>query len=95
MNVRTFGAPHFWIAINDAIDRILVTNTIKHDLTDPGETITAVEASSGKPLGTYKLSGKPSPSGVALVLRSVTADPASDSVMAMAMICSPESKRPR
>ena len=58
--------PH-GIAVNDAIDRILVTNTIKHDLTDPGETITAVEASSGKPLDTYKLSGKPSPSGVAPV----------------------------
>ena len=58
--------PH-GIAINDAIDRILVTNTIKHDLTDPGETITAVEASTGKPLGTYKLSAKPSPSGVAPV----------------------------
>ena len=58
--------PH-GIAINDAIDRILVTNTIKPDLTNPGETITAVEASTGKPLGTYKLSGKPSPSGVAPV----------------------------
>ena len=58
--------PH-GIAINDAIDRILVTNTIKPALTNPGETITAVEASTGKPLGTYKLSGKPSPSGVAPV----------------------------
>ncbi|MCH8214282.1 MAG: YncE family protein [Proteobacteria bacterium] len=58
--------PH-GIAINDAIDRILVTNTIKHDLTDPGETITAVEASTGTPLTSYKLSGKPSPSGVAPV----------------------------
>ena len=58
--------PH-GIAINGAIDRILVTNTIKPDLTDPGETITAVEAGSGKPLDTYKLSAKPSPSGVAPV----------------------------
>ena len=58
--------PH-GIAINDEIDRILVTNTIKHDLTDPGETITAVEASSGKPLASYKVSAKPSPSGVAPV----------------------------
>ena len=58
--------PH-GIAISDAIDRILVTNTIKHDLTDPGETITAVEASSGTPLTSHKLSGAPSPSGVAPV----------------------------
>lgn len=58
--------PH-GIAINDAIDRILVTNTIKHDLTDPGETITAVEASTGNSLTSHKLSGKPSPSGVAPV----------------------------
>jgi hypothetical protein len=58
--------PH-GIAMNDAIDRILVTNTIKHDLTDPGETITAVEASTGKPLASYKLSEKASPSGVAPV----------------------------
>ena len=58
--------PH-GIAINDAIDRILVTNTIKHDLTDPGEYITAIEASTGKPMASYKLTDKPSPSGVAPV----------------------------
>ncbi len=58
--------PH-GIAINDEIDRILVTNTIKHDLTDPGETITAVKASTTTPLASYKLSSKPSPSGVAPV----------------------------
>jgi DNA-binding beta-propeller fold protein YncE len=58
--------PH-GIAINDAIDRILVTNTIKPDLSEPGETIAAVQASTGKPLSSYKLSGKPSPSGVSPV----------------------------
>lgn len=58
--------PH-GIAMNDAIDRILVTNTIKHDLTDPGETITAIEASTEKPLDSYKLTDKPSPSGVSPV----------------------------
>lgn len=58
--------PH-GIAINDEIDRILVTNTIKHDLTDPGETITAIEASTRTPLDSYKLSDKPSPSGVSPV----------------------------
>jgi DNA-binding beta-propeller fold protein YncE len=58
--------PH-GIAINEAIDRILVTNTIKHDLTDPGETITAIKASTQTPLDSYKLSDKPSPSGVSPV----------------------------
>lgn len=58
--------PH-GIAINESIDRILITGTIKHDLTDPGETITAIEASTGKVLESYKLSNKPSPSGVAPV----------------------------
>jgi hypothetical protein len=58
--------PH-GIAISDSIDRILVTNTIKPDLTNPGETITAVVASTGTPLDTSKLSLKPSPSGGAPV----------------------------
>jgi DNA-binding beta-propeller fold protein YncE len=58
--------PH-GIAIHEGIDRILITGTIKHDLTDPGETITVIEASTGKPLNSHKLSDKPSPSGVAPV----------------------------
>ena len=58
--------PH-GIAINESIDRILITGTIKHDLTEPGETITAIEVSTGKVLESYKLSSKPSPSGVAPV----------------------------
>ena len=58
--------PH-GIALHDGIDRILITGTVKHDLTDPGETITVLEASTGKPLNSHKLSDKPSPSGVAPV----------------------------
>ena len=58
--------PH-GIAIHGGIDRILVTETVSPDLKIPGETITAIEASTGKPLKTYKLSGKPSPSGAAPV----------------------------
>ena len=61
-----FDNPH-GIAINEKIDRILVTNTIRPDLSEPGETITAIEASTGKILDTYKLSDKPSPSGAAPV----------------------------
>jgi len=58
--------PH-GIALNSDIDRLLVTSTIKGDLTEPGETISVVEASSQTPLGSIKLSDKPSPSGEAPV----------------------------
>ena len=59
--------PH-GIAIHNGIDRILLTSTVRaSDLGDAGEVISAVEASTGKVLGTYKLSRKPSPSGEAPV----------------------------
>ena len=59
--------PH-GIAIHNGIDRILVTSTVRaSDLGDAGEVIGAMEASTGKVLGTYKLSKKPSPSGEAPV----------------------------
>ena len=53
--------PH-GIAIHNGIDRILVTSTVRaSDLGDAGESINAIEASTGKVLGTYKVSNKPSP----------------------------------
>jgi len=58
--------PH-GIAIHGGIDRIIVTETVSPDLKIPGETITVIEASTGKPLKSHKLSGKPSPSGAAPV----------------------------
>jgi len=59
--------PH-GIAIHNGIDRILLTSTVRaSDLGDAGEVISAVEASTGKVLGTYKLSKKPSPAGEAPV----------------------------
>ena len=59
--------PH-GIGLQEDIDRIMVTSTIRpSDLGDPGETVTIIEASSGKVLSTHKLSDKPSPSGVATV----------------------------
>ena len=59
--------PH-GIAIHQGIDRILVTSTVRAtDLGDPGEDITAIEASTGKVVGTYKVSNKASPSGEAPV----------------------------
>jgi DNA-binding beta-propeller fold protein YncE len=57
------GAPYpHGIAIHNGIDRILLSSTVRaSDLGDAGEAISAVEASSGKVLGTYKVSNKPSP----------------------------------
>lgn len=61
------GYPH-GIALHSELDRLLVTSTVRaSDLADPGETITEVEASSGKILNHYKVSNKPSPSGEAPV----------------------------
>ena len=69
--LKTIAVPNTYphgIAIHDGIDRILVTSTVRAtDLGDPGETITAIEASTGKISGTYKVSSKPSPSGEAPV----------------------------
>jgi DNA-binding beta-propeller fold protein YncE len=59
--------PH-GISIHNGIDRILITSTVRaSDLGDPGETVTVLEASSGKVLSTHKVSLKPSPSGAAPV----------------------------
>jgi DNA-binding beta-propeller fold protein YncE len=55
--------PH-GIGLQEDIDRLIVTSTVRpSDLKDPGETVTVIEASSGKVLSTHKLSDKPSPSG--------------------------------
>jgi hypothetical protein len=54
--------PH-GIAIHDGIDRVLVTSTVRaSDLGDAGETITSIEASTGKILSTHAVSNKVSPS---------------------------------
>lgn len=58
--------PH-GMGVHKGIDRILVTSTVKGDLTDPRESISVVEASSHKMLGSHKLSHKESPSGEAPV----------------------------
>ena len=63
------GAPYpHGIASNASIDRTLLTSTVRAtDLGDAGEVISAVETSTGKVLGTYKMSNKATPSGVAPV----------------------------
>lgn len=58
--------PH-GIGMRSDIDRLLVTNTVRYDLQDPGEAIGVFEASSMKPVSTHKLSSKDSPSGEAPV----------------------------
>jgi hypothetical protein len=59
--------PH-GIAIHNGIDRILTTSTVRaSDLGDAGEAISAVEATSGKVVGIYKVSSKASPAGNAPV----------------------------
>lgn len=53
--------PH-GIAIHNGIDRVLITSTIKpDDISQAGDSITVLEASSGKVLSTHKVSSKPSP----------------------------------
>jgi DNA-binding beta-propeller fold protein YncE len=59
--------PH-GIAIHNGIDRVLVTSTVKpDDKMEAGETITVLEASTGKVLSTHKVSLKPSPAKAAPV----------------------------
>ncbi|GLI92631.1 YncE family protein [Methylocystis echinoides] len=49
--------------LNESLDLLLVTSTTDPELKMFGETITAIQASSGRLLGTWKVSDKPSPSG--------------------------------
>ncbi len=58
--------PH-GLAVNSAIDRVLVTSTITPDLSSPAETVSVVKASTLEPLGEIKMSELPSPSGEAPV----------------------------
>lgn len=66
--VKTIAAPHpgppyiRWphgIALNADIDRLIVTSTISPDLKNPGESVTVLEASTGRVLSTHKLTMKP------------------------------------
>jgi len=59
--------PH-GIAIHNGIDRVLITSTVMPgDISQAGETITALEAKTGKVLSTHKVSLKASPSKAAPV----------------------------
>jgi DNA-binding beta-propeller fold protein YncE len=69
--IKTISTPKPYphgIAFNEGIDRILITSTVRDsDLGDAGETITVIEASTGKILSIHKVSNKPSPSSEAPV----------------------------
>lgn len=69
--------PH-GISIHPGINRIMVTSTVAPDnLAEAGETVTVLEANTGKVLSTHKVSLKPSPSKAAPVevMFSPGADP--------------------
>ena len=64
--LATIQYPH-GIAIHNGIDRVLVTSTVKPDMSDAGDSITVMEAGSGRVLSTHKVSSKPSPAKAAPV----------------------------
>ncbi len=68
--------PH-GIAIHNGIDRVLVTSTVKPDMSDQGDSVTVLEASTGKVLSTHKIGSKPAPAKSAPVeiMFSPNADP--------------------
>jgi DNA-binding beta-propeller fold protein YncE len=52
---RFIQNPH-GIGLNQSVDRLLVTSTIRPDLTHPGNTVTEIQASTGKIVATHKIS---------------------------------------
>jgi DNA-binding beta-propeller fold protein YncE len=55
--------PH-GISVHNGIDRVIVTSTVRpSDMGDHGETVTVIEASTGRVISTHKVSNKQSPSG--------------------------------
>jgi DNA-binding beta-propeller fold protein YncE len=74
--VATILYPH-GIAIHNGIDRVLVTSTVKPDMSEAGDSVTVLEASTGKALSTHKIGSKPAPakSAPVEVMFSPKADP--------------------
>jgi DNA-binding beta-propeller fold protein YncE len=68
--------PH-GIAIHNGIDRVVVTSTIKPDMSDQGDSVTVLEASTGQVLSSHKIGSKPPPTKSAPVeiMFSPNADP--------------------
>jgi DNA-binding beta-propeller fold protein YncE len=74
--LATILYPH-GIAIHNGIDRVLVTSTMKPDMSDAGDSVTVLEAGSGKVLSTHRIASKPAPAKSAPVeiVFSPNADP--------------------
>ena len=74
--MATILYPH-GIAIHNGIDRVLVTSTVKPDLSEAGDSVTVLEASTGNALSTHKIGSKPAPakSAPVEVMFSPKADP--------------------
>ena len=74
--LATILYPH-GIAIHNGIDRVLVTSTVKPDMSEAGDSVTVLEASTGKVLSTHKIGSKPAPakSAPVEVMFSPKADP--------------------
>ncbi len=53
--------PH-GIAIHNGINRVLITSTVKPDMSEAGDSITVIEATTGAVLSTHRVSSKPTPS---------------------------------
>lgn len=72
----TIRYPH-GIAIHNGIDRVVVTSTVKPDMSDQGDSVTVLEARTGKVLSTHKIGSKPAPAKSAPVeiMFSPNADP--------------------
>ncbi len=58
---KAFIAYPHGIAIHNGIDRILVTSTVKPDMSEVGDTVTVLEASTGTVLSTHAIAATPSP----------------------------------
>lgn len=67
--------PH-GIAIHNGIDRVLISNTVRHtDLQDPGNEIVEIEASTGKVLDTYPVAAGKSGTAPVEILFVPESDP--------------------
>lgn len=53
--------PH-GIAIHNGINRVLITSTVKPDMSEAGDSVTVIEANTGAVLSTHRVSSKPAPS---------------------------------
>ncbi|MBS0178617.1 MAG: YncE family protein [Nitrospira sp.] len=53
--------PH-GIAIHNGINRVLITSTVKPDMSEAGDSVTVIEANTGAVLSTHRVSSKEAPS---------------------------------